>query len=100
MKVPIHWDVINNRQKTRLKRITVRNSEVFRTNADLNGAINIGRYLIMLILSLRDEKGLGMWLLPEKKATPKAQRSKHSKAKSSLPQRLPASSEGESVADC
>jgi transposase len=41
----------------------------YRTNADLNGAINIGRRLIMLIPSLRDEKGLGMWLLPKEKLT-------------------------------
>lgn len=54
----------------------------YRTNADLNGAINIGRRLIMLIPSLRDEKGLGMWLLPREKLTPKAQRSTRSKGKS------------------
>nr|KXH71287.1 MAG: hypothetical protein AM324_08870 [Candidatus Thorarchaeota archaeon SMTZ1-83] len=73
----------------------------FRANADLNGAINIGRRLIMLIPSLRDEKnGLGMWLLQKEKAAPKARRSLCSKGKSSLPQRLPASLEGESVVDC
>jgi transposase len=72
----------------------------YRTNADLNGAINIGRRLIMLIPSLRDEKGLGMWLLPKEKVMLKARRSSHSKRKSSLPKRAPVSSKGESVADC
>jgi len=72
----------------------------YRANADLNGAINIGRRLIMLIPSLRDEKGLGMWLLPKEKAILKARRSIRSKGKSSLPQRPPASLEGGSVADC
>ncbi|MFW9864053.1 MAG: RNA-guided endonuclease TnpB family protein [Candidatus Thorarchaeota archaeon] len=72
----------------------------YRTNADLNGAINIGRRLIMLIPSLRDEKGLGMWLLPKEKLTPKARRSSHSKRKSSLPKRTPGSSKGKSVVDC
>ncbi len=73
----------------------------YRANADLNGAINIGRRHIMLIPSLRDEKkGLGMWLLPKEKATLKARRKKSSsKRKSSLSQRGPASV-GESVADC
>jgi len=60
----------------------------------------IGRRLIMLIPSLRDEKGLGMWLLPKEKLTPKARRSPGSKRKSSPPKRTPVSSEGESVADC
>ncbi|MGY5876025.1 MAG: transposase [Candidatus Thorarchaeota archaeon] len=69
-------------------------------NADLNGAINIGKRLIMLIPSLRDEKGLGMWLNPKDRAILKARRKKSSsKGKSSLPQRSPAS-KGESVADC
>lgn len=72
----------------------------YRTNADLNGAINIGRRLIMLIPSLRDENGLGMWLLPKEKVMLKARRSSRSKRKSSLPQRKPVSSKGESVADC
>lgn len=73
----------------------------YRANADLNGAINIGRRVIMLIPSLKNEKtGLGMWLLPKEKSTPKARRSTRSKRKSSLPQRLPASPEGESVVDC
>jgi len=72
----------------------------YRANADLNGAINIGRRLIMLIPSLRDEKGLGMWLLPREKATLKARRSIRSKRKSLLPQRSLALLEGESVADC
>jgi transposase len=72
----------------------------YRTNADLNGAINIGRRLIMLIPSLRDEKGLGMWLLPKEKLAPKARRSSRSKRKSSLPKRTPVTSKGESVVDC
>ncbi|MFQ5832918.1 MAG: zinc ribbon domain-containing protein, partial [Candidatus Thorarchaeota archaeon] len=71
----------------------------YRSNADLNGAINIGRRLIMLIPSLRDEKGLGAWLLPKEKTIPKARRSSRSKRKSSLPQRSPSSPGGESVAD-
>jgi transposase len=72
----------------------------YRTNADLNGAINIGRRLIMLIPSLRDEEGLGMWLLPKEKFTPKARRSSRSKRKSSLPKTSPESSKGKSVVDC
>jgi IS605 OrfB family transposase len=78
----------------------------YRDNADKNAAINIGRRLIMLIPSLKDEnslkdeKGLGMWLLSHEKAAPKTRRSKRSKRKSSLPKRLPTSSEGKSVADC
>ena len=73
----------------------------YRANADLNGAINIGKRLIMLIHSLRDEKGLGMWLNPKDRAILKAQRRRlSSKGKSSLPQKSPASIEGESVADC
>ncbi|MHA2021099.1 MAG: RNA-guided endonuclease InsQ/TnpB family protein [Candidatus Thorarchaeota archaeon] len=73
----------------------------YRANADLNGAINIGKRLIMLIPSLRDEKGLGMWLTPKDKAILKARRkTRSSKGKSSLPQKSPASIEGESVADC
>ncbi len=73
----------------------------YRANADLNGAINIGRRLIMLIPSLKNEKtGLGMWLLPKEKTTLKARRSSGSKRKSLLPQRPPALLEGESVADC
>ncbi|MGY5852005.1 MAG: transposase [Candidatus Thorarchaeota archaeon] len=72
----------------------------YRANADLNGAINIGKRLIMLIPSLRDEKGLGMWLNPKDRAILKARRKKSSsKGKSSLPQRSPAS-KGESVAVC
>ncbi|MHA2384672.1 MAG: zinc ribbon domain-containing protein [Candidatus Thorarchaeota archaeon] len=73
----------------------------YRANADLNGAINIGKRLIMLIPSLRDEKGLGMWLTPKDRAILKARRKTcSSKGKSSLPQKSPASIEGESVADC
>jgi len=73
----------------------------YRANADLNGAINIGKRLITLIPSLRNEKGLGMWLTPKDRAILKARRKKSSsKGKSSLPQKSPASSKGESVADC
>jgi hypothetical protein len=69
-------------------------------NADLNGALNIGKRLIMLIPSLRDENGLGMWLTSKDRATLKARRKKlSSQGKSALPQRTPVS-KGESVADC
>lgn len=72
----------------------------FRANADLNGAINIGRRVIKLIPSLRDEKtGLGVWLLPSEKTIPKTSRGNRSKRKSSLSQRKPALV-GESVAEC
>ena len=72
----------------------------FRANADLNGAINIGRRVIKLIPSLRDEKtGLGVWLFPSEKAIPKTSRSKVSKRKSSLSQRKPTLL-GESAAEC
>ena len=71
----------------------------FRANADLNGAINIGRRVIKLISSLSDEKtGLGVWLLPGEKTIPKTSRSKRSKRKSSLSQRKSALV-GESVAE-
>jgi IS605 OrfB family transposase len=62
----------------------------YRENADLNGALNIGRRVIKLIPSLRDENGLGVWLLPNEKTIPKAPRTRESKGKSSLPQRSPA----------
>ncbi|MHA1287435.1 MAG: zinc ribbon domain-containing protein [Candidatus Thorarchaeota archaeon] len=68
-------------------------------NADLNGALNIGKRLIMLIPSLRNENGLGMWLTPRDRAILKARRkTRSSDRKSALPQRTPAST-GESVAD-
>ncbi|MHA1138351.1 MAG: RNA-guided endonuclease InsQ/TnpB family protein [Candidatus Thorarchaeota archaeon] len=73
----------------------------YRDNADKNAAINISRRLIMLIPSLKNENtGLGRWLLPKEKARPKTRRSNSSKWMSSLPERSPTSSEGESVADC
>ncbi|MHA2023554.1 MAG: RNA-guided endonuclease InsQ/TnpB family protein [Candidatus Thorarchaeota archaeon] len=73
----------------------------YRANADLNGALNIGKRLITLIPSLRNEKGLGMWLTPKDRAILKARRKKSSsKGKSSLPQRSPTSIKGESVVDC
>ncbi|MHA1492999.1 MAG: zinc ribbon domain-containing protein [Candidatus Thorarchaeota archaeon] len=68
-------------------------------NADLNGALNIGKRLIMLIPSLRNENGLGTWLTFKDKAILKARRKKSSsKRKSALPQRSPALL-GKSVAD-
>jgi len=70
-----------------------------KSNADLNGALNIGKRLIMLIPSLRDENGLGMWLIPRDRVILKARRKKSSsQGKSALPQRTPAS-KGEPVAD-
>lgn len=70
-------------------------------NADLNGSLNIGKRFIMLIPSLRDENGLGMWLTAKDRAILKARRKIcASYGKSALPQNLPASIEGESVADC
>jgi hypothetical protein len=70
-----------------------------KTNADLNGALNIGKRLIMLIPSLRDENGLGTWLTSKDRAILKARRkTRSSHGKSALPQRTPAS-KGESVAD-
>jgi IS605 OrfB family transposase len=71
----------------------------YRANADLNGAINIGKRLIMLIPSLRDEKGLGIWLNPRDRAILKARRKSSSKGKSSPSKRKPGS-KGGSVADC
>ena len=69
-------------------------------NADLNGALNIGKRLIMLIPSLRDENGLGMWLTSKERAILKARRKKSSShGKSALSHRTPAL-KGESVADC
>jgi IS605 OrfB family transposase len=73
-----------------------------KTNADKNGAINIARRLIMLIPSLKDEKGLGSWLHPHEREgwlTPKARRNaRRSKRKSSRPQSL-SGSKGSSVAE-
>ncbi|MHA2323401.1 MAG: hypothetical protein ACXACG_17370, partial [Candidatus Thorarchaeota archaeon] len=73
----------------------------YRSNADKNGAINIARRLITLIPSLRDEKGLGSWLLPHEKKglSLNAWRSSRSKGKSSRSQSLPGS-KGQSVAEC
>jgi IS605 OrfB family transposase len=70
----------------------------YHENADLNGAINIGRRVIKLIPSLSDEKGLGVWLHPSDRAIPKTPRARKSKGKSSLPQRSPAFT-GESVVE-
>ena len=64
----------------------------YKANADLNGALNIGKRLIMLIPSLRDEKGLGMWLTPRDRAILKARRKKSSSdGKSSPPPGSPVS---------
>jgi transposase len=73
----------------------------YRSNADKNGAINIARRLITLIPSLRDEKGLGNWLLPheKKRLSLKAWRSMRSKGKSSRSQSR-SGSKGQSVAEC
>ncbi|TFG29408.1 hypothetical protein EU527_15920 [Candidatus Thorarchaeota archaeon] len=68
-------------------------------NADLNGALNIGKRLIMLIPSLSDENGLGMWLTSKDRAILKTRGKKSfSQGKSELPQKTPVS-KGESVAD-
>jgi transposase len=72
----------------------------YRDNADRNAAVNIGRRLIKLIPSLRDENGLGTWLLPYEKSTPKTRRSVSSNGRSLTFERPPASSIGGSVADC
>ncbi len=71
----------------------------YRDNADKNAAINIGLRLIRLIPSLKDEKGLGTWLPPIRKTSPKTQRIR-SKGMSSAPKRLLDSSVGSTVADC
>ena len=71
----------------------------YRDNADKNAAINIALRLIRLIPSLRGEKGLGTWLPPIRKISPKTQRTR-SKGMSSAPKKMPASIVGSSVADC
>jgi IS605 OrfB family transposase len=71
----------------------------YRDNADKNAAINIGLRLIMLIPFLKGEKGLGTWLPPIRKTSPKTQRTR-SKGMSSAPKRLLGSSVGSTVADC
>ncbi len=71
----------------------------YRDNADKNAAINIGLRLIRLIPSLRGEEGLGTWLPPIRKASPKTRRAR-SKGMSSVPKKLPASLVGSTVADC
>lgn len=73
----------------------------YRANADKNGAINIARRLITLIPSLRDENGLGRWLLPSHGggSSLKVWRSSRSKGTSSSPSGLPAR-RGRSVAEC
>ena len=71
----------------------------YKTNADLNGALNIGKRLIMLIPSLRDEKGLGMWLTCNDRAILKARRKKSSSHGKSAQSQRTSASKGESVAD-
>lgn len=67
---------------------------------DLNSAFNIGTRFIMLIPSLRDENGLGIWLTSKDKVIPKTRRKTHSShGKSVLSQRSPAS-KGRPVGDC
>ncbi len=70
----------------------------FRTNADRNGSLNIARRLIMLIPSLRNDKGLGRWAVPERAPAPKTGRKSSSKRKSSLPCKGLTSDLGESAA--
>ncbi len=71
----------------------------YRDNADKNAAINIGLRLIRLIPSLKDEKGLGTWLLPTRKTSPKTPRTR-SKRMSLAPESSLDSSVGSTVADC
>ena len=70
----------------------------FRTNADRNGSLNIARRLIMLIPSLRNDKGLGRWAIPERDPTPKTGRKSSSKRKPSLSSKGQTSGLGESAA--
>jgi len=71
----------------------------YQDNADKNAAINIALRLIRLIPSLKGEKGLGTWLPPIRKTSPKTRRAR-SKGVSSAPKKMPASLVGSSVADC
>ncbi|MGY5854050.1 MAG: transposase, partial [Candidatus Thorarchaeota archaeon] len=71
----------------------------YRDNADKNAAINIGRRLIKLIPHLKDEKGLGTWLLQDERASPKTPKGSSSRGRSSVPKRKPTSSVGNTVAD-
>ena len=64
-----------------------------------DAAINIGLRLIRLIPSLKGEKGLGTWLPPMRKTSPKTPRTR-SKGKSSAPKKSLTSSAGSTVADC
>ncbi len=70
----------------------------FRTNADRNGSLNIACRLVMLIPSLRNDKGLGRWAVPERAPAPKARRKSSSKRKPSLSSKGQASDLGESAA--
>ncbi len=71
----------------------------YRDNADKNAAINIGLRLIKLIPSLKGGKGLGTWLPPKRKASPKTPRTR-SKGMSSAPKSSLGSIVGSTVADC
>ncbi len=71
----------------------------YRDNADKNAAINIGLRLIRLIPSLKGGKGLGTWLPPIRKASPKTPRTR-SKGMSSAPKSSLGSIVGSTVADC
>ncbi|RLI59880.1 MAG: hypothetical protein DRO87_01655 [Candidatus Thorarchaeota archaeon] len=71
----------------------------YQDNADKNAAINIALRLIRLIPSLKGENGLGTWLPPVRRASPKTRRTR-SKGVSSAPEKPPASTAGSSVADC
>jgi len=64
----------------------------FRTHADRNGSLNIARRLITLIPSLRDEKGLGRWAVPERTPAPKAGRKRTSSKRKPLHSKERASS--------
>lgn len=70
----------------------------FRTNADRNGSLNIARRLIKLIPSLRNDKELGRWTVPERAPAPKAGRKYSSKRKPLLPSKGQVSDLGESAA--
>ncbi len=81
----------------------------YRVNADVNGAINIARRLIMLIPSLRNESSArGQWLLPSTsttvrvagRTTPRARRSaRRSDERCVHSERSPASPVGVTVVD-
>lgn len=71
----------------------------YRDNADKNAATNIAMRLVRLIPSLRSEKGLGTWLPPIRKNSPKTPRTR-SKRRSLASKKSLASPVGSTVADC